>query len=342
MKIGISKLLQENFAPSSVSSLAVFDSEGNKVCNVDVSKMRLPNMGEKLYSFGLLSDIHINLQSGDNNASTFSNAMAFLEEQGCSFVCISGDLTNTGFYMYENDETIETVNWYDETQFAEYKRICDLHPNMPVYECCGNHESYVKPITENQTELAEYTGQILRYVITHGNDVFIFVGQADENRPMDGGSWAWLMDTIEEYKNSRCFVFIHPYVDADDSGNPLRLHETPLFDYAKVDVDGYSKGTFKNYLEEYPNVILFHGHSHMRFENQESVSNANYSTALGFKSVHIPSTAYCRDIRSGAIVKQEIAQGYIADVYENHVVLKGYDFTANSFVPIAQYCIQTS
>jgi hypothetical protein len=80
----------------------------------------------------------------------------------------------------------------------------------------------------------------------------------------------------------------------------------------------------------------------MRFENQESVSNANYSTAFGFKSVHNPSTAYCRDIRSGTMENVEIAQGYVVDVYENHIVLKGYDFTANSLVPIAQYCIDTT
>ncbi|MBQ8232440.1 MAG: metallophosphoesterase family protein [Lachnospiraceae bacterium] len=343
MKIGITKLLPENFVPSKVTNLAIFDNNGNKICDVDISKMQLPNLGTKLYSFGLLSDIHMSIWSGDiDNVATYETVLAYLDKQGCDFVCVCGDLTNTGFHAYEDDATINEVNWYDEAQFAHYKRINKLHPNMPVYGICGNHEGYVKPITENLTELEEFTGNGLTYTITQGEDLFIFIGQTSPNRPMSQEQFAWLGEMLEANKDRRCFVFIHPFIDASDSGNPLRLHAIPLFDYASVTNDGYSKSTFANLMANYPNVIVFHGHSHMRFENQESVSNANYSTALGFKSAHVPSTAYCRDIRSGSIVKQEIAQGYIVDVYENNIVLKGYDFTANSLVPIAQYCINTT
>lgn len=346
MKIGITKLLPENIALPDVKSLAIF-KDNVKVGTVDVSKMRLPNLGNKLYSFGLLSDVHINLWTGDNNAATFANALAYFDGQGCDFVCISGDLTNTGFYMYENDATVDTVNWYDEAQFVEYKRICELYPNMPVYGCCGNHEGYVKPITENLAELEQFTGHGLTYTMAQGNDLFVFVGQSDENIPMSKEHFEWLGTTLDANKNKRCFVFIHPYVDTSDSGNPLGLHRTPLFNSTNVSKHGFDKSTFSNLLASYPNAILFHGHSHMRLENQEKVENANYSTALGFKSVHVPSTAYCRDVRNKdengnhKMENVEIAQGYVVDVYANHVVLKGYDFTANRLVSIAQYCIET-
>lgn len=342
MKIGITKLTAENFAPSNIKNLVIFKGD-KKICNVDVAKMRLSNLGTKLYSFGLLSDIHMSVWSGDaENVTTYENVLNYLEGQGCNFVCISGDLTNTGFHMYEDDNTVDTVNWYEDAQFAHYKRINELHPNMPVYGCCGNHESYVKSVTENLAELEEFTGHGLVYTMTRGNDLFIFVGQSEENLPMSSEHYTWLGNILEANKDKRCFVFVHPFVDESDSGNPSGLHGLPLFNNAVVSKHGYDKNTFSNLLASYPNVILFHGHSHMRFENQESVENANYSTALGFKSVHVPSTAYCRDIRSGAIVKQEIAQGYIVDVYEEHIVLKGYDFTANAIVPIAQYCINTT
>ena len=353
MKIGKTKLIAENIAPSNASSLAIFKGH-TKICDVDIAKMQPQNLGTKLYSFGLLSDVHVNLWTGDNNATTFANALTYFENQGCNFVCISGDLTNTGFYMYEDDATVDTVNWYDEAQFAEYKRICDLHPNMPVYGCCGNHESYVKPITENLVELEEFTGYGLTFTITKGNDLFIFVGQSEENIPMSYEHFVWLGNTLEGNKDKRCFVFIHPYVDASDSGNPKGLHRTPLFDYTTVDKHGYDKSTFASLMANYPNAILFHGHSHMQFENQELVRNANYSTALGFKSIHVPSTAYCREIVEtetevdGEIIKtysmenrETTAQGYIVDVYKNHIVLKGYDFTESAEVPIAQYCIDS-
>lgn len=344
MKIGITKLLPENIALDSVKNLVLYDEVGGKVCDVDVSKMRLPNLGAKSYSFGLLSDVHVNLWSGDNNAITFENALTYFNNQNCDFVCISGDLTNTGIYMYDgtNDENY----WYDTEQFTEYKRICNLHPNMPVYGCCGNHESYLVPITENLTELETFTGHGLTYTMTQSNDLFIFVGQSEENTPMSNEHYTWLVNTLEANKDKRCFVFVHPYVDVSDSGNPLGLHKTPLFNNPTVAKHGYDKSTFIELMKKYQKAILFHGHSHMRFENQLEVSHANYSTNLGFKSVHVPSTAYCRDVRTkdenknNIMENVEMAQGYIVDVYENHIVLKGYDFTVNKDVPLAQYCIE--
>lgn len=346
MKIGITKLTAENIASSNISNLAIFDGT-TKVGIVDVEKMRVKNLGAKLYSFGLLSDIHIN--TNDNNASTFYKALEYFKDRGCSFVCVSGDLTNTGFYMYESDDTIDEINWYDNTQFTEYKRLCESFLNMPVYGMCGNHESYVKPITENLADLKEFTGHGLTFTISQGNDVFVFVGQSEENTPMSYDSYNWLGDRLEENKNKRCFVFVHPYIDASDSGNPKGLHRTPLFNYLTIDRHGYDKNTFAELMANYPNAIIFHGHSHMQFENQKLERNANYSTALGFKSIHIPSTAYCREVvekevdgkKVYSMENREIAQGYVCDVYEKHIVLKGYDFASNKEVPIAQYCIDT-
>ena len=117
MKIGTTKLIAENIAPSNAKNLAIFKGD-TKICNIDIAKMRPKNLGTKLYSFGLLSDVHINLWTGDNNAITFENALSYFDGQDCDFVCISGDLTNTGFYMYEDDATVDTVNWYDEALFA--------------------------------------------------------------------------------------------------------------------------------------------------------------------------------------------------------------------------------
>ena len=361
MKKGITPLIAENIAPKNAKKLVLFNGN-KKICDVDISKMKPSNLGTKLYSFGLLSDVHC---AGNSNGGTatddgngvgtipngtyFNRALTYFESQKVNFCCVSGDLTNIGFY-WEEDDTEPYLN-----QFAEYKQICNLHPNLPVYEICGNHENYYgRRITENLDLLEEYTGQGVSYTMDCGNDVFIFAGESESTLPMssdtsytaeDGeedfstyNTFDWLKKTLEENKEKRCFVFIHPYVDKTDSGNPLGLHATPLFDYWGTT----KKNTFINLMASYPNAILFHGHSHMEFENQLTVKNANYSTALGFKSIHIPSTAYTRNVSTGAIVESTNgAQGYICDVYENYIVLKGYDFQYQKEVPIAQYCIAT-
>lgn len=362
MKIGETKLLSENIAPSNALSLAIFNGD-TKVCDIDISKMQPTNLGSKMYSFGLLSDVHC---AGNSNGGTatddgngigtipngtyFNRALTYFESQNVDFCCVSGDLTNIGFY-WEKDDTEVYLN-----QFAEYKNICGLHPDLPVYEICGNHENYYgRRITENLDLLEEYTGQGVSYTMTYGDDVFIFAGESESTLPIssdtsftedDGeeafstyNTFSWLSKILESNKEKRCFVFIHPYVDKTDSGNPLGLHATPLFDYW----GSTKKNAFINLMASYPNAILFHGHSHMDFENQLTVKNANYSTTLGFKSVHIPSTAYTRNVSTGAIEESTNgAQGYICEVYEKHIVLKGYDFQHEADVPIAQYCLDTT
>jgi hypothetical protein len=134
-------------------------------------------------------------------------------------------------------------------------------------------------------------------------------------------------------------VFIHAYIE-EDSGDPMDVRENSIFDYW-----GVTKTTnFMNLLRQYPNVILFHGHSHMKFENQEYDVNANYTDRNGFKSVHIPSVGNPRDINFDTMKSKDdnsASQGYIVDVYDGCVVLNGMDLINNEYVPLGVYKIET-
>lgn len=351
MKIGITKLIPENIAPPNASSLAIFDGD-TKICDVDISKMKPSNLGEKLYSFGLVSDVHI---AGNNsaNGTRFDNALTYFEGQGASFCCHCGDITNIGLWM-PISETDGTSYFYPD-QFEEFLSICEKH-NIPVYGNCGNHESYngydiSKTYTDvygtdpslvinNLDKLQEYTGNGLVFTVNHENDVFIFVGQSTQTLPMTVEHLQWLYETLEENRNKRCFVFVHSYVSSADSGNPLGLHSLPLFSYWGVT----NTKAFTDMMAHYKNVIVFHGHSHVHFETQQQVKHAIYSTELGFRSAHVPSTANGRKIINGALGNKDASYslGYLVEVYEDHVVLKGYDFMGDAEVPIAQYCIDTT
>mgnify|MGYP003308109217 CR=1 FL=1 len=158
MKIGITKLIPENIASENVSKLVIFDGD-TKICDVDIANMR-PEFDEPIYSFGLLSDVHM---TGDSEVGTkerdcngqitdgfyFRKALGFFNESGCRFVCISGDLTDIGFWKYKEDTVESKAEYYAyyPNQFEEYKAICDLYADsLKVYGCCGNHESYTKDI----------------------------------------------------------------------------------------------------------------------------------------------------------------------------------------------------
>ena len=95
-------------------------------------------------------------------------------------------------------------------------------------------------------------------------------------------------------------------------------------------------------LSQYTNVILFHGHSHIKFEYQELDKSANYTDKNGFKSVHIPSLGRPRNIdltNSETPHVDSEGQGYIVDVYEDCIVLNGMDLVNFEYIPTGVFKI---
>lgn len=327
--------IPQNIAPKGAKSIVVYDSNGEKVTDIPLGRMS-PMTPEPLYSFGLVSDTHITM-SNERNRGDFAKAMDLFDVYGCVFCCNAGDITNVGFRKEGDTETLFT------DQFAEYKRICDLHPNMPIYEICGNHESYVTAITNNLSELAMYTGQgDIAYTMTHEEDVYIFVGQSTAGLPMSYDHMQWLYEQLEANRNKRCFVFFHSYMN-DDSGNPCNARDNSLF----VNFSATRLNVFKKMCGYYKNAIFFHGHSHMKFESQEYDECANYTEKNGFKSVHIPSCTMPRTLLSDDGSWEDDSQkdnesyGYIVDVYADYIVLNGMDFVNEQYVPLGVYRIDT-
>ena len=148
--------ISQNIAPQKAKSIGVYDSNGKKVCVIALGRLAPPTE-TKLYSYGLLSDLHC---AGNNSAerTRLNNAMTFFETQGCSFCCHSGDMTNIGFWYPPADAPSANIdpNVIYLKQMEEYNSVRGKHPNLQLYGVCGNHESFVKPITENLTELKKH------------------------------------------------------------------------------------------------------------------------------------------------------------------------------------------
>lgn len=325
--------IPENTAPKGAKRIVVYNANGEKVCGIPLGRLT-PVMKEKLYSFGLISDMH--LYKGETvwlGNTKFDNVLTYLDSTDCVFCAHCGDITQTGLYN-EGDK----VNLAPE-QFAKYKEICDKH-TIPVYGICGNHENYVVPITNNLTELRHYTGTDLYYTIEQGGDLFIFIGQPSYKEVMGDDALQWLQTTLATNKNRRCFVFIHSYIE-EDSGDAVDYRENSVFD----DWGTTKTNAFMDIMRQYQNTILFHGHSHMKFECQEYDDNANYTKRNGFKSLHVPSVGKPRDINltTGETPEDNSgSQGYIVDVYNDCIVLNGIDLIKNVPVPLGVYKIDTT
>lgn len=314
------ELIPENIAPLGARRIGIYDSNGNRVGFVPLGKLTPPNPAQKLYSFGAIADVHIVY---DTAQVDFQRALTYLNNtEDVAFTCICGDLTANG----------------SAEQLATYKSYVDTYsPNTPVYAISGNHECTNEPTTT--AKIQPYTGQPLYYSFNHGNDVFIMLGEYrwSNDHLFEDGELQWLYETLEANRNKRCFVFFHVF-PWGDCGNANGLYTNNLF-------SGTPGSVFISLLKHYKNTTLFHGHSHLKYDLQRVDSKANYSNALGFRSVHISSLAVPRGDTNGDGVYDNIyaeSEGYVVDVYPNGIHLRGRDFVRGVFLPISSYWLDTT
>lgn len=314
--------ISENIAILGTRRIGVYDSNGNRVGVIPLESLAPPDVSEKMYSFGAISDVHVTYTTGE--ADLMNTLKYFNAQTDVEFLCISGDLATTGV----------------DSDLLKYKNIVDAYAqNLPIYVSAGNHDAYggdwvLRKDTIVSTSMQTYTGNPLYYSFERGDDVFIFVGVCDGT--FSATELQWLYETLEKYRNKRCFLFQHIFA-FEGCGNVFGLYSLNLTNNTMYSV-------FKNLLRHYSNIIWFHGHSHTKFHGQEFGAMANYDNVFGCHSVHIPSNAIPRTDADGDNVFQieyQDSEGYIVDVYPDGIHLRGRDFVTGEFLPIASYWLDT-
>lgn len=294
------------------------------------SDLKMLDLGEKLYSFGALSDVHIDGDGTDEGyaAQDFERALNFLNNQGAVLVGISGDLSREA--------------GYDELEL--FKNIVDKVDGVPAYACRGNHDCYY-----SLSDWNTYIGTELQFSITRQNDKFIFLSMASEGTEDYGDGCLtttqldWLEAQLQASKNQRVFLFFHVFDSVTGCGNINNIYPWSSLDTASTNIQ-----RFLNLMRNNKNIVYFSGHSHLDFNCQRFGKNANVYDENDFcKRVHIPSCSRPRenDTGNGADGTYDNnlgSQGYLVDVYSNAIVLKGYDFQKDRFLPIANYVMDTT
>jgi hypothetical protein len=317
--------IPENTALPDTRRIGIYDSNGNRVGQIPLGSLTPPNRGNMIYKVGVLSDIHLPSQTGEED---FQRAMSYLvSTEQVDFITICGDLTYNG----------------TNTELANYKtKVNSYQGNTPVYAITGNHENYPNGVAQGDIagRIETYTGHPLYYSFTKNNDVYIMVGirSNDASDLFTTDELQWLYETLEANRNKRCFVFEHvfPY---DGSGDVLDAYGTDL-------LAGNCGKVFLALMRHYKNVIWFHGHSHVKFDGQIYGYMANIDTIYGMYSLHIPSLCYPAEGDADRGYLYAESEGYVVDVYENGIHLRGRDFAYNTYegrwLPIASYWLDTT
>ena len=312
------KLIPENIAPVGARRIGVYNAKGNRAGFINLGPLSLPTVS-KMYSFGALSDVHVQY---DTAQADFQAALSYLNNtEDVEFTCICGDLTVNG----------------TDAELTTYKGYVDSYSSdTPVYAVFGNHDTYEG--LYNNTE--KYTKQPFNYTFTQGNDVFIMVGNisgysGDVGTLFTEATLQWLYETLEANRNKRCFLFQH-ILSAKGSGDALGIYP-----YTKL--SGNEAIVFESLISHYKNVVWFHGHSHFKFYLQEESDTANIDKYFGTWSVHIPSLSVPRDVSGNSYsTVYADSEGYVVDVYEDGIHLRGRDFVRETFIPVASYWLDTT
>lgn len=305
--------------------VAIKDGAIKASYNIPSNKL---NTDTKLYSVGLLSDIHIDVTDDKSNSvSDFQNALSRFETENVTAICCSGDTVVDGTQA-EVEKFIEVKN----------------STTIPMYIARGNHDC--RDYSVANWNLVEPNGVYFEKEI--GGDIYLFMGMKAESYNLDLFSTDqlnWLEERLEYYKNRRIFLFEHVFIEPTGNINGLYPYDS------MGNVEGQPGKIFRNLMAKYRNVILFTGHSHLEFILQRLGDNANCSerTDSLCHRVHIPSCAKPRsndvsteDVNKNTYTNYGSSEGYVMDVYQDYIILKGINFVDNKYLPLAQYRINTT
>lgn len=320
--------IDPNIAPRAAGNIGIYNSAWERQGSILLDNFKPDFTDLPLYSFGLLSDVHIG-RSNINSEVDFERALKHFNAKGVALNCICGDITQNG----------------KEAELTSYKDLIALS-DAPVYTTSGNHDATTGGI--NPELWTKYTGLPLvfeRSVECGGKvDHFLFLGM---ERWKFSAAYldyhlTWLESKLEEYRNERCFVITHLFFP-DRAGNLNNIY--PSYNW----LSGLQLEALEAMCDRYVNSIWFSGHSHWEWGLQKYQDRANlYRTYVASAPasgwcVHVPSCgAPITSNGSTRVDNTAGSEGAVVEVYKDHVDILGIDFISGKYLPVATYRLDTS
>lgn len=356
-----------NIAPYASSKIGIFDSNNEFKGYLKIDNLK-PAYGDRLYRFGLLSDVHQQSSQTTENNEDLKNALkVFNEKESVEFTAICGDLTQNGMVS-------------GNTEIEMYKNMVNTaSPNTPVYTTSGNHDchgtsgssstgltSYISAWTSNTNQNNQHNisfndnqtcFEFTKTLASGKKDHFIFFGMNYYSFGSSGTTTyladdiTWLTGKLEVYQDDRCFIFTHMFFP-DRAGNFRQRYPSDNW------LADPQLSSLESLCDSYKNTIWFSGHSHWKWRLQETyrdstIYGTQYQSLSEFNNVwheqssgkggwcaHVSgcanpidshkdsSDSYGWTRESSGNYSDSCSEGAIVDVYEDYVDIRGVSFKA--------------
>ena len=319
--MGFKAFLNCNVAPKEATKIGIYDNNGNKVGTIPLYNFK-KKQDTKLYSFGLISDLHIQVTDTYDGQNDLRRAFDYFTAQGINLTCCCGDIADTN----------------TEQEYINFKAIKDQYPNMTFYSCTGNHDCSGAN-GYNKTYWNTYIGTDKTFERTINGDHFLFIGMNAWNftTGYTDEDLNWLESKLNEYRNERCFVFMHCPI-TQYVGNYKGMYNPNNW------LTGGNLYRAMEMANHFVNSVWFSGHSHWKWHLQKWEDNANVYRNNSAWNVHIPSCAIPGDAEGDREIGRVVEgnEGAIVDVYEDYIEIKGVDLKTGNYIPVAQYRLDTT
>lgn len=280
------------------------------------------DFGTPLYELQVVSDIHLNPSQNHLHNVHFAAALADIQmlSPNSIGIFINGDIADHG-------------------QVSEYRAFQQLLENagdtLPnVYCSIGNHDLAQGPYTDQLAYFTEYTEPCTDkpYADLWINGVhFIFLGSeaAGLNAELSRVQLNWLKKALAEDRdeNRPIYVFLHQGLMDTVAGT---------FEYQGWHGVNQAK-QLAEILKNYPEVVLFSGHSHWEMDSLYSMKVWDENLPTIFNTA---ATAYLwNDAAMSTNVGVEGSQGYYVKAYSDKLLVLGRDFVNGQWIASAQFVV---
>lgn len=324
-------MVANTLIPTTADRILVYAVRRNKTSE-KAAEVMLPegagdyDFGSPLYEMQVLSDIHLYADQNHIHNKHFAMALADIKKLSPNSIgiFINGDVADNG----------------EPAQYRAFQQLIkNAGDGLPgVYCAVGNHDLGAhadKPYDQQLKYFLQYTEpgvDSVYYDMWLGGAHFIFLGSETVglNATLSPTQLNWFKEKLDEDRdeNRPTYVFLHQGLIDTVAGT---------FAYQKWHGINQSK-QFAKILKDYPEVILFSGHSHWEMDSFRTMKERDeklptiFNTASGGYLWNDDSMATNEGI--------EGSQGYYIYAYGDKVLVRGRDFVNGQWISSAQFLVE--
>lgn len=283
--------------------------------------LKLPKSTYK-YSFQVFTDLHI------ENHTTFPQHISHLKS---ALLDVQTHSPDSSAIFTVGDHT----NHGSEENYKVLKEVIDSvrGKNLPnIYFSLGNHE-YIY-----ETDFKKQVDMFLRH--TNMPNVYYSVDLEDTKFIVLGSDTIvgegeilptqieWLKNELAKTNKSKpTFLFLHQPLKDTVSGSLYTLKKQRWYG---CEVGGEQ---IREILKDYPNAILFSGHTHWTFDSVQPIL-FGYGEDASF--VNCASVGYLWNDND---TTEPGSEGIFVEVYEDYILIKGREFVEKKWCGVAQFML---